>query len=72
MSIEVYLGYFAEGFASPNGEGGYEAHGRVCLGQRIVRESGALGHYANSETAQYRGLLWARKLIETLPSSSLM
>lgn len=66
MSIEAYRGYIAEGFASPNGDGGFEAQGRVRLRERIVQESESLGHYENSETAQYRGLLWARKLIETL------
>ena len=70
MSIDVYRGYIAEGFARPNGEGEFEAHGRVG-GSGCTVQSPVLGSFGSSEAAQYRGLQWARDFIDRLQSLSI-
>ena len=69
MSIEAYRGFIAEGLASPDGQGGFQAHGLVRRSTLILLESDALCNCASSETAQYRGLLWARNVIEAIGTS---
>jgi hypothetical protein len=69
MSIDAYRGYIAEGFAKPNGEGRFEAHGSV-RGSGCTVQSPVLESFASSEMAQYRGLQWAREFIDRMPSLS--